>query len=401
MDGIILFADDQVFDTKSNEYQLFCKFKSDSKLSVLPVESIDVLERTLSSISTYRAIILDWNFKRTLDSNDDTNIPDETPYDILRKFPLYSLIYVYSQNVISDTIKDELNKKFCGKIFFEQKSNSQNLDFEYNKIINGIKQFENNNKHMQVPFTWSQAINESVQKIFRELELADSNWIKEIYDTAKNDGAEPSIEVISVFNNLLNESIIQNKELTNKLLNYTQGSNAVAQEGNTLAKLYNRIYYTKLLKETPFTTGDIFNFGNGEYGILLTPECDINAKKEKALEFLLLNKEQIRDKTHKKNNEGKPTEELKKIDTSLFNNRDIGCHILPSFPFEKDKYDEIAYIDFKDAFMTKTKNEYEKKRTEFKLNSPYIYQLRQRYLAYIGRVGVPAIPESLRRFNWK
>ena len=205
MDGIILFADDQVFDTKSNEYQLFCKFKSDSKLSVLPVESIDVLERTLSSISTYRAIILDWNFKRTLDSNDDTNIPDETPYDILRKFPLYSLIYVYSQNVISDTIKDELNKKFCGKIFFEQKSNSQNLDFEYNKIINGIKQFENNNKHMQVPFTWSQAINESVQKIFRELELADSNWIKEIYDTAKNDGAEPSIEVISVFNNLLND----------------------------------------------------------------------------------------------------------------------------------------------------------------------------------------------------
>lgn len=38
---------------------------------------------------------------------------------------------------------------------------------------------------------------------------------------------------------------------------------------------------------------------------------------------------------------------------------------------------------------------------DFKLNSPYIHQLRQRYLSYVGRVGVPSIPQSLRAFNIK
>jgi hypothetical protein len=52
---------------------------------------------------------------------------------------------------------------------------------------------------------------------FNELEMADPNWIKEIYVTSQKDGGEPNAEVIGVFQNLLNESLIQNEILLSAL----------------------------------------------------------------------------------------------------------------------------------------------------------------------------------------
>ena len=139
-------------------------------------------------------------------------------------------------------------------------------------------------------------------------------------------------------------------------------------------------------------TGDIFCFGENEFAILITPECDVNKKKELTLEFLCFTKSESNEYIKSR---------IKKDGESLFNNKFQSNHILPSFPFEKNVYNLSAYIDFELAYSVKDKANFENKRSEFKLNSPYIYQLRQRYLAYIGRVGVPAIPQSLRAYNLK
>jgi len=408
MDGVILFADDQVFNTKSNEYKLFCKFNSDSELSVLPIDNLYSLEKVLSSVSTYRALVLDWNFKHPKDDSDDDDIqlPDETPFELIKNNLIYSLIYIYSQNPIGDDTQKKLRESYHEKIFFATKDNSQDVDAEYQKILDGIQNSENSNKHMEVPFVWSQTINKSTQQIFSELEKADPNWIKEIYDTAKDDGTDPNFEVINLFHNLLNELIVQNDTLTNSLSKYTiSNNNVVADKEEALSKLYHRIYYTKLLSGAPLMTGDIFRFAENEYGILLTPECNMNSKKDDALDFLTFNridfesfltkKQYSRDKYQDMFTKDKQKKEL----LSQFNNGNIGYHILPSFPFEDNTYNISAYIDFKKAFIVKQKSDFENKRTNFKLNSPYIYQLRQRYLAYAGRVGVPAIPPSLGLFN--
>lgn len=74
---------------------------------------------------------------------------------------------------------------------------------------------------------------------------------------------------------------------------------------------------------------------------------------------------------------------------------------MPSFPFSEDIYNIPAYINFKVAFSIKTKAECDSKRTMYKLNAPYIHQLRQRYVAFFGKYGVPAIPQGLRDFNLK
>lgn len=395
MDGVILFADDHVFDSQRLENKLFRKFNSDGAFATLPIDNLTTLEKTVSSISTYKALILDWNFKREKEQKDDDEeeiiIPDENPHEFLKSRKIYSLVYIYSQEEIAVDIKEELEALFPGKIFFEKKENVDEPEKEYNKIINGMKNFEVQNSHLRVPFVWSQSINESAQIIFSELEQADPNWIKEIYNTAKNDGAEPNTEVIGVFQNLLNESIIQNQPLLESLNDLKELPDVeVADKENTLAKLYNRIYYTKLINSAPLMTGDIFKFNEDEFAILITPECDMNKKKDSILEFLIISKEA--SETFK---------EHKKKDNSIFNNGVQCRHILPSFLFELGKFNLSALINFETAFVVKTKVEFENKRGGYKLNSPYIFQLRQRYLSYVGRVGVPTIPQSLRSFNLK
>ncbi len=425
MEGVILFADDHIFEAGRIENALFQKFNNEGNFSILAINNLNNLEKTITSISTYKALILDWNFERNIEGAEEDGlvIPDETPLEFLKSNKVYSLVYVYSQANISQEVKDELQSLYPGKIFFETKNADNEANIEYEKIITGISRFESNNKHLNVPFIWSQAINKSSQEIFSELEQADPNWLKEIYTTAQNDGTEPNTEVISVFHHLLSESIIQNKPLLNAIdANTTDEDIVVGDKEESLAKLYNRIYYTKLKDDAPLMTGDIFKFSEEDYAILFTPECDVNTKKEKALEFLVFQKnnyieflkskreyekgnyEDIKSKGYRNDAQGNPTKELKGKLRELikdFNNGDIKNHLLPSFPFDNGIYNLSALIDFETAFVVKAKADFEEKRSGYKLNSPYIYQLRQRYLAYIGRVGVPAIPQSLRLYNLK
>ncbi len=391
MEGVILFADDHIFEAERLENQLFNKLNAEEGFSVLPIDNLTVLERTITSISTYRALILDWNFNKK-STEEGVVLPDENPMEIITNNKIYSLIYVYSENEISLENKTKLEKVYPNKIHFEKKVNVvTQLDGEFKKIVEGIKKFEADNQHLKTPFIWSQAINTSVQNIFNELENADPNWIKEIYSTAKAEGAEPNTEVIGVFQNLLNESIVQNINLTKSLAaSAALPVIEVANKEESLAKLYNRIYYTQLIIDAPIMTGDIFKFSDDEFAILITPECDVNIKKETALEFLKFTKLASAAFIVKK-----------KKDEGIFNNGVQSRHILPSFPFESNIYNATACIDFETAFDVKRKSDFENKRSDFKLNSPYIFQLRQRYLAYIGRVGVPAIPPSLRAFNLK
>ena len=201
----------------------------------------------------------------------------------------------------------------------------------------------------------------------------------------------------------MNESLIQNKNLREALDAYD--CDEIGVEENT-AKLYRRIYYSQIMENAPIMTGDIFKFNEDNYGILITPECEVHKRDQ--LDFLVFTKREI-DVFLRKNNSYKRGEEdylnfkePKKANIrKLFNNEELSTHILPSFPFSEDIYNIPAYINFKVAFSIKTKAECDSKRTMYKLNAPYIHQLRQRYVAFFGKYGVPAIPQGLRDFNLK
>ncbi len=408
MDGVVLFADNRIF-LEGKENELFKLFLHDPNFSVLPIDSLGCLEGTIKSASTFRACIIDWDFENTmLEDEDFVGVvrPQRTPMSILMENDLYTLVYIYSEKELPEDERANLHNKYGKKIQFRNKS--EDIQSEYENILNDIKLFETDNVHMTVPFMWSQSINQSAQKIFNELESANSFWIKEIRDTAKADGGDATSEVIDVFNNLLNEDLIQNSKLRS-LLDSFECNDEDMLEDNT-AKLYRRIYYSNIADKSPVMTGDIFKFDDDNYGILITPECEIadcNKEKEKVYyDFLMISKtastkyQEEKQKTFAKN------ENAAKSAKEIFNNGVVSRHILISFPFEEKKLNQIGLIDFNTALRTMPKisgNETSilAVRTNFKLNAPYIYQLRQRFVSYFGKYGVPAIPDSLRGYNLK
>src|SRR5579875_887572 len=104
MDGVILFADDKVFQ-QSYENEFFLSLLSEKKYPVVAVDNIDLLEKTVRSISTYKAVILDWNFirKEEVDVAEGIEVPNENPSVFLLENDIYSLIYIYSDKLIEDT----------------------------------------------------------------------------------------------------------------------------------------------------------------------------------------------------------------------------------------------------------------------------------------------------------
>lgn len=405
MNGVVIFADNRIF-SKGKENELFKLFLNDSDFSVLPIDSLECLESTIKSASTFRACIIDWDFENNDMKDEDfagVELPQRTPMSILTELTLYTLVYVYSEKEIPETEKKELQSKYGNKIQFKTKQ--ENVDSEYNDIINDIRIFEANNSHMNIPFMWSQSINQSAQKIFSELEDANSYWIKEIIDTAIKDGGDATSEVIDVFNNLLNEDLIQNKALRILLDSFECNENEHKEE-NT-AKLYRRIYYSNIVDTSPIMTGDIFKLDEDHYGILITPECEIADKqKEKEkdyYDFLMISKSA--SKKYQKEKQKKFSKDAKNA-KDIFNNGVISRHVLISFPFEETFYNQIGLIEFNTAFRTYAKIDDDNTsisecRTKYKLNAPYIHQLRQRFVSYFGKYGVPAIPDSLRVYNLK
>lgn len=404
MNGVILYADDDVLNVNSFENKLFSKLNNQQDYSVLPITNIRDLETTVKSVSTIRALLLDWEFKKPKDDDlEDIEIPNknETPFEFLKTNRIYSLIYIYSREKIPDEVQKVL-KDFHGenRVFFKLKSSGADENSEYQKITKGIADFEQKNKHMEIPFLWSQSINQSVQSIFSELESADPNWIKEIRDTSRKDGGEPTSEVIDIFHNLVSESLIQDKKLRNALDSYDNNVNMNIPAENT-AKLYQRIFYTKITEESPIMTGDIFKFTDNEYGILITPECDLSDKEKNTYEFLIIKKEDSNQYQEEKKKKYKKDQNSAK---QIFNNGVISRHLLISFPFDDNTYDNIALIEFCSAMYVckhqeKNGNSIISNRTSYKLNSPYIHQLRQRFVAFFGRYGVSAIPDSLRHYS--
>lgn len=398
MEGIILFADDAIFQN-SFERKLFENLILTSEYPVLPINNLEYFEKTTKSISTFKAILLDWEFIEKIEEIESK----KNPLDILLSNNFYSLIFIYSHIDIGKETKDTLKKKFGNKIDFLTKiKEDDQVKSETEKIFQTIKNFQESNTHLSVPFIWSHAINKSMQSIFDELEKADKFWIRELYYSSvrkadkitgepKEVEVEPTIEVINLFQNLLSEKLIQNTILQTAIGDYAKSNFKQKLDQNAIKDLYSRLYYTNTLDTDTVMTGDVFELEEGFFGIVISPECDMNKiiKKNESIELLCFNKEDFSKIKDFCGDE----EQIKRS----YNQEIAAIHLLPVFSFS-DSDSRTALIDFR--FSLKFANgkflDENKTKRKRKVNSPYIQQLRQRYLAYIGRVGVPAIPDSLR-----
>lgn len=401
MNGVIIFADDDVLKPGRPENSLFNTFiNSEDELTVIPVSTLEHLSGVLRSVSTIRCLILDWTFEKEIEGISKK----ETPLAILRENNIYSLVYIYSRDALTDETRTELDKRLGNKIRYREKNNDLDPDKEFADIMDEIKSLEGQNSHMQIPKLWSQTINQAVQELFVDFEQATNNWITDIRDSAKSDGSDGASEVISVFQNVLSENLIQHPILRAKIDALVANGETSANE--KVAQLYRHIMYLKVLPETPLTTGDIFKFAEDYYGILISPECEIGNLSE--LAFLIISHTgyiEYINKTFSKGQESGWYSDIKPKDKpkyrGIFHNGVLSCHILPSFPFD-DNNNKAGYINFKTGFRLFPKDTIMPNRIPYRLMAPYIHQLRQRYLSFFGKYGVSEFPNSLKdhNLNW-
>lgn len=445
MDGVILFVDDKVHQCQAKdndlertpENQLFETLRRD--YPVLGVKDLDLAERAIKSIGSFSAIILDWVFddKDELFNSDENSedlryvkggaIKEDRTLNFLENNDFYSLVYIYSNEDVEGKYGTRLRERFGDRIQFERKTSSELLA---EGIINKIKDWAIRNQNLSIPLAWAATINQSIQEIFKELADADVNWLRDIAQSAREDGLCEDLFIIDVFQYLLVEKIAQNANLRNSIQGYlashTDETAEVRSEPTneeSIAKLFKRLFYTRINDDVPIMTGDICQINENRYGIIITPECDIRkilGNEEYKFEMLVFERnafnlhiaktralkangklqnfkrERYSEWENGTDSQKEKLAELRKI----FNQNEPRFHILPSFPISSS-LNESMVIEFSLGLEMHGCREVKSYKREYKLNSPFIQQLRQRYISYLGRVGVPSLPTSLRNFNLK
>ncbi len=436
MEGVILFADDKIHDCthgegetkRSSENALFDSLCKD--LPVLGVNCLELAEKSIASIGSFSAIILDWEFDDEITIEDDdesvglVKIPASkkaATMDFLEKNDFYSLIYIYSnENISESAFGERLKEKFGDMIQIEQKTNISDTAAAKEKILNDIKNWKDKNQNLQIPLLWSSTINKSTQKIFKELAEADANWIKDIFDTADADGVDATQAVIDIFQSLLTEKLIQDPDLIKSITGHIETAESVSDE-KSIAKLFSRLFYSQLNENSPIMTGDICEISEDKFGIIISPECDVRTilkAEQNKFELLVFQKKDFkihiakirailddgtlqnfkRDRYNAWEGGNQSQKERIADLRKLFNQNEPRFHILPSFPLF-ESLNESVVIEFSLGREMYTSAEVKGFSRKYKLNSPHIQQLRQRYISHLGRVGVPSLPESLRNFN--
>lgn len=405
MKGVVLFADDEIHDTDGPEHRLYQLFREE--YVVLTVDNLEHLDRALKSISNFDVIILDWEFieKRSEFADEDFGglKLKKNPLPILEPLKLFSKIYVYSNADIPQQARETFLRLFPGRVEFKQKNirtdEPKGIAAEYELIKSELHAFSAKNQNLDFSLIWSRAINQSLQGIFSELSAAHSSWLKFLYETSLEDNLDAILEVVQLMNNLLAEELIQNLALRDTIAEQAKAAITPPNPDQKAAKLFQRIYYTAVNgPDIPIMTGDIFDISEEEYAILVTPECDVYFRYEEKkylkefLEVLIFHKNDIIGEFKKPNPD---SEDQKK----KFNQSAQAKHILPSFPYDNETRLLPGVINFSSALRSIPSTELKEIKRRYKVNAPYIQQLRQRFSAAHSRVGVPAINDLVKRFN--
>jgi len=319
------------------------------------------------------------------------------------RIDFFAKIFIYSNNLssIDDKVKENLAKKFQGRIEFCQKDfSNEDLNAEFDRVNAELEKFQKSTIGIDLTATWARCLTKSLHLVFSELANATPQWLKELYHTTKQDYGRPEVEIIGLLNNLLAENLVQDQELIVALERASEGE--YVNDPVTSAKLYKRLTYTKVSHDAPYMTGDIFVCSPEEYAILITPECDVYDKDKDSVndyfDLLILSKADILSEFRAPN--PSDSNHVRKFNQSVPTK-----HYLLSFPYENESENENenenlpAVIDFSKALRTCKSSLLLSKKRAYKLNTPYIHQLRQRFAANHSKFGVSANNKSFVELN--
>lgn len=373
--GIGVIIDNNINNANSTDRILKIKRYLENKhFPILTYESLPSDEE-IQCLHSVSFIILDWN----LSGNDiGVDIPEETINDNIDflnqlKKTSYAPVFIFTNedtDSIINILKDnELYHDEFNHIFVKNKESIKSGK----SLFSCINQWLNKTPSVYVMKEWENKINTAKTKLYYDLYGISPFWPITMYKTYKNDfGTETNSGIVDLINRNLTARC-SSIELDSTILN--KKKTRVKKEG--LRKL---LEYERFIKDLPNypCMGDVFKEDDGCYYINIRPDCDIIRDKNPELYLIkgtIVDEKQINKK-----------ESEYKFDKGAFIEKAI--HSILSF------IDDGKIIEFKfKKYKIEKWNKYKTKRIG-RLLPPYITRIKNQYVSFLNRQGIPSIPDK-------
>ncbi len=201
---------------------------------------------------------------------------------------------------------------------------------------------------------------------------------------------ESAKELVLLLLKALRWNQLQNKTMTDQIskeLKAIGGAPSDEAAGAGYAKLWEYGQYISPALKRPIWTGDIIHHKDGRHDIVISPACDIAQAKLKHVQML-------RSRPWE---EARELPDLNKKLPEILGNRDPRFHFLPYVSAGQGLvcfFEEASSIPLDKYFEKLESGELECLAT---LDSPFIENLIQRYISFLGRMGVPDLAESAKK----
>lgn len=359
----ILFVDDECETFREGLSESFGK-----DIEIVYCPSKDSALKEIDSKKHFDLIILDW----FLEEPDNSNLSRLVLQHLYNRF--FIPVFIWSNHI------EEFNKE-SGSISYPKMLiiSISKSEFTAGLIKDKIEEWLGSSLTAQISETYRYSINQNLERTFFELAEVPNEDIAAILKILV--GSEENIDWSNDFIlNLVHRKLLADDVFTCKLKSLIAASanNVGNEELAKRRKIINKVLYYQQAPNI-IRCGDIIKIQKDgavlKYGILVTPDCDIEQKRTRYLEIIELKKI---DDAELKLTPGQ------KENISQYNNDSF--YYLPSISIDGDMRDFVAVLKAKiiiEGLYENNDEKYPGVPQKLSYSCPYLYKDKEVHLVHI------------------
>lgn len=395
--GVVVIIDDKALPKKDEGNDLIIKIIEKISANGLPTCVFTKLSEAQKAIINFWCVsflILDWDLQGDLDIEGVEDIIKPTQKGRVVKFIndfkkiCFCPIFIFSNTDIMD-IRYTLEQN---NIYFEDKNNFIHIQAKKD-LVRGEKLFKvidnwiNQNPTIYTMKNWENSFFKAKNDIFWELFSKSPSWPKVMWESFTEDAVDPHSNLNDVIYSLIKSRTSLTKLDPKKInkrrhpINHEEIKDVI--QGMMFLEKKN-------IPENEIKPGDIFTRGNSKYYLNIRPECDtIYERIDKVGKKLydgkvyLIKGEKILPRELKNYCDPKVGLKMRHDQVLLYG--------IDGKDFVKFNFKEIEILNYDDI----------KDKMCCRLITPYINSVQQQFSSYIGRFGLPRIPNRILKATFR
>ena len=381
--GIAIVIDDKIFPIHGEPEDQIVKIVkkiSEQGVPYCAYSKLSEARKVIKNLSSVNFLILDWDFHGDLDLAAAENIikPNHsaTVISFIKDFlkVCFCPIFIFSNAHVSD-IKDMLIKN---DLYEEGKKNFIYIQAKKdlvkgNTLFRTIDKWVNENPTIYTLKNWENSFSQSKNKVFKRLFEKSPVWPKVLWKSYDEDNVDPQSNLNDVIFRLIKSST----SITLESAKIKRRGKIDIEEIKDVIQGTMYVFNANLPKNE-YAPGDIFK-KNGNYFINIRPECDTILNRGGCdgnlyvLKGCKLTNAQFRRKHYNKKY------------GLIKDNNSLLLYGLDGKDFVRFNLKELQIIHNGELSANRL----------CRLISPYVNDVQQQFSSYVGRFGLPRIPNAV------